>query len=332
VGILVDHAGNDVYVGIRRVQGQAIGGVGILLDRSGNDRYHAAMWAQGFGGPLGLGVLDDLAGKDHYYAGGQYLDTYPESPGYEGWAQGVGAGLRQVANGGIGVMLDGGGDDVYEFDYMGHGGGYWLGVGLARDFGGDDRRLGATRKAFDGKPRSQKRFQRFGNGFGCHYSLGFCFDDAGNDSYGGTVMGAGHAWDLSIGVLCDFAGDDRYEAAGQHTQGSGAQASLGILFDYEGDDVYLGQGQGYASSRISYHSLPTCGGNFSYVVDYGGEDEYGSGVQNSSYNRRGSDAGFVIDRHKRKDETTSTENVAKVGEGGAQSERTGSELGTGDGE
>ena len=332
VGILVDHAGNDVYAGIRRVQGQAIGGVGILLDRSGNDRYHAAMWAQGFGGPLGFGVLDDLAGKDHYYAGGQYLDTYSESPGYEGWSQGVGAGLRQVANGGIGVILDGGGDDVYEFDYMGHGGGYWLGVGLARDFGGNDHRLGATETAFDGKPRSQKRFQRFGNGFGCHYSLGFCFDDAGNDSYDGTVMGVGFAWDLSVGVLCDFAGDDRYEAAGQHTQGSGAQASLGILFDYEGDDTYLGQGQGYASSRIHYHSLPACGGNFSYVVDYGGEDEYGSGVQNSSYNRRGSDAGFVIDRPERKDETTSTENVAQGGEGDAETEPTGSGLPTGDGE
>ena len=54
VGILVDYAGNDVYAGYRRVQGQALGGIGILIDREGNDRYHAAMWGQGFGGPLGL--------------------------------------------------------------------------------------------------------------------------------------------------------------------------------------------------------------------------------------------------------------------------------------
>ena len=299
VGILVDYAGNDVYTGIRRVQGQAIAGLGFLVDRAGNDRYHAAMWAQGFGGPLGFGLLDDLDGDDHYYAGGLYLDTYPETPGYEGWAQGVGAGLRAVANGGVGVILDGGGDDVYEFDYFGHGGGYWLGVGIARDFAGNDQRLGATRVAFDGKPRSQRRYQRFGNGFACHYALGFLFDDEGDDVYGGDIMSTGFGWDLGVGVLADFAGNDRYEATGQHAQGSGAQASVGILFDHEGDDVYLGRGQGYASPSISYHPMPRCGGNFGFVIDYGGDDQYGSGARNNAYTVRGSQGGFVIDRPKK---------------------------------
>ena len=131
VGILIDYGGNDRYVGVRRVQGSAMGGLGILIDRKGRDDYHAAMWSQGFGHPLGFGVLDDLEGDDHYYAGGLYRDSYPETPGYEGWSQGVGAGIRQVANGGIGVILDGSGDDVYEFDYISHGGGYWLGMGFA---------------------------------------------------------------------------------------------------------------------------------------------------------------------------------------------------------
>ncbi|MDZ7620092.1 MAG: hypothetical protein U1E05_24075, partial [Patescibacteria group bacterium] len=222
----------------------------------------------------------------------------PETPGYEGWAQGVGAGLRAVANGGIGVILDGGGDDVYEFDYFGHGGGYWLGVGIARDFAGNDQRLGATRVAFDGKPRTQRRYQRFGNGFACHYALGFLFDDEGDDVYGGNIMSTGFGWDLGVGVLADFAGNDRYEAAGQHAQGSGAQASVGILFDHEGDDVYLGRGQGYASPSISYHPMPRCGGNFGFVIDYGGDDQYGSGARNNAYTVRGSQGGFVIDRPK----------------------------------
>lgn len=96
VGILVDYAGNDVYAGYRRVQGQAIAGIGVLIDRSGNDRYHAAMWGQGFGGPLGFGLFDDRAGNDHYsLGGGLYTNSFkPETPGYEGWGQGVGAGLR----------------------------------------------------------------------------------------------------------------------------------------------------------------------------------------------------------------------------------------------
>ena len=296
VGILVDYAGDDSYFGLRRVQGQALGGIGLLLDRDGNDSYHAAMWAQGFGHPLGFGVLDDLDGADHYYCGGLYADSYPEHPGYEGWGQGVGAGIRQVANGGIGSCLDGGGDDVYEFDYIAHGGGYWLGVGFARDFGGNDKRLGATMKAYNGGARSQGRWQRFSNGFGCHYTLGFLFDDLGDDTYDGTIMGIGFAWDCAVGVLCDFSGNDRYEAKGGGTQGNGAQAGLGILYDYDGNDVYLGYGQGNASSSISYHDMPGCGGNFSFVVDYGGEDTYGCRAKNSTYIQRGSKGGFLIDR------------------------------------
>jgi len=307
VGILVDYAGNDVYAGYRRVQGQGIGGIGILIDREGNDRYHAAMWGQGFGGPLGFGLLDDLAGNDHYTLGGLYVNSFkPETPGYEGFGQGVGAGLRQVANGGIGVLLEGGGDDRYEYDYLSHGGGYWFGVGMARDFGGNDRRFGGTQQEFDGGKRMEPVFQRYANGWGCHYALGFCFDDAGNDTYGGTIMGLGFAWDMSIGVLCDFSGNDRYEAARENTQGCGAQAGLGILFDYEGNDVYLGQGQGYASPSVSYHSQSSCGGNFSFVVDYGGKDQYGCGVENNSYNQRGSAGGFVIDRPKRGEEEQQT--------------------------
>jgi len=301
-GILIDYAGDDSYLGLRRAQGTALGGVGILIDRAGDDRYKAALWTQGVGNALGFGLLDDLDGADHYYAGGKYLNSYLNddnpTPGYEGWGQGMGGGLRQVANGGIGVILDGGGDDTYEFDYLSHGGGYWCGVGFARDFGGNDQRLGATAKAYDGGPRTQRSFQRFGCGFGCHYSLGFLFDDAGDDLYDGTIMGTGHAWDCSVGYLCDFGGDDRYEATGGLTQGNGAQAGLGVLFDYDGDDVYRGYGQGRASGGVSYHPLPDCGGNFSFVVDYGGEDQYGCRARNNSYNRRSSAGGFLIDRPK----------------------------------
>lgn len=312
VGLLIDCAGSDSYVGFRRVQGQALCGLGILIDRAGDDKYRGALWTQGMGAPLGFAVLDDLDGRDHYYTGGYYLDSYPETPGYEGWGQGVGAGLRQVANGGIGVILDGGGDDVYEFDYLAHGGGYWCGVGFARDFGGNDQRLGATRQAYDGQPRRETRFQRFANGYACHYAVGFLFDDAGDDAYGGTIMGTGFAWDCAAAYLFDFAGNDRYEATGGGTQGNGAQAGLGVLFDRNGDDVYLGYGQGNASASISYHALPECGGNFSFVVDYGGTDKYGCGAKNNSYIERGSRGGFLIDRPAQ-DESPPTAEKATAG-------------------
>ncbi|HID74938.1 MAG TPA: hypothetical protein EYP56_02965 [Planctomycetaceae bacterium] len=295
-GVLIDYGGDDVYVGMRRVQGQAFGGIGILVDRSGNDRYHGALWTQGMGGPLGFAVLDDLAGQDSYYTGGLYYDDYEETPGYDGWGQGVGGGPRQVANGGIGVILDGGGDDTYQFDYLSHGGGYWLGVGLARDFGGNDQRLGATRKNYHGGRRTERLYQRFGTGFGCHYAIGFCFDDEGDDLYGGTIMGLGHAWDCSLGGLFDLGGNDRYISTGGLTQGSAHQAGLAVLFDYRGDDYYRGTSQGHAPSGISYHSMPQCGGNFSFLIDYGGKDTYGCRARNNRFTRRGTAGGFIIDR------------------------------------
>lgn len=299
VGMLVDFAGNDRYNALRRAQGSALAGLGILLDFDGQDDYHAAMWAQGFGHPLGFGLLDDVKGKDHYYCGGLWRDSYPETPGYEGWGQGVGAGIRQVANGGIGVILDGEGDDVYEFDYISHGGGYWCGVGFARDFSGDDQYIGSTIKGYHGGGRGEPQFQRFGCGFGCHYALGFCFDDTGNDYYRGAIMSMGFGWDCSVGVLCDFGGNDKYDAPGHNSnQGQGAQASLGILFDYDGDDTYNSYGSGYANPGINYHTQPQCGGNFSFLVDYGGDDTYQCGAQNNSYIQRGSAGGFIIDRPK----------------------------------
>ena len=306
VGILIDYGSNNRYRGVRRVQGQALGGLGILIGRGGKNDYHAAMWAQGMGGPLGFGLLDNVTGNNHYYCGGMWRDSYPETPGYEGWGQGVGGGIRQVASGGIGVILDGGGTNVYEFDYLSHGGGYWCGLGFARDFGGNTQRL-ITRTAYDGGPRTQPSFQRFGCGWGCHYAMGFLFDDSGDDVYEGTIMGTGMAWDCSMGVLCDFAGNDHYMATGGATQGSGNQMGFGILFDYRGDDVYEGYSQGYANSGISYHTLPYCGGNFSFLIDYGGKDTYGCGAENNSYIQRGDQGGFLIDRPGRNEaEPTAT--------------------------
>ena len=263
------------------------------------------MWAQGFGGPLGFGLLGDLAGDDHYYCGGLYPNSYkPETPGYEGWGQGVGAGIRQCACGGIGVILDGAGNDTYEFDYLSHGGGYWCGLGFARDFGGNDKRL-ICRKAFDGNERTEQLFQRFGCGWGCHYALGFCFDDdAGDDVYEGTIMGSGMAWDCSVGVLCDFVGDDRYEAAGGLTQGCGAQAGLGILFDAKGNDVYAGSGQGYAPPSISYHDVPPLRRATSASSSItAARDTYGCGAENDTYLQRDGPGGFLIDRPGRDENT-----------------------------
>ncbi|MDO4587483.1 MAG: hypothetical protein Q4C95_09320 [Planctomycetia bacterium] len=295
-GILIDNAGNDTYRGFVRAQGSALCGLGLLIDREGKDDYRSALFAQGLGHPGGFGALIDKSGNDHYYLGGYYQDSYPQHPGYDGWGQGLGTGIRPVACGGIGTLLDGDGDDVYEFDYFAHGGGYWMGIGFARDFNGNDKRLGATLNGFDGRPRHEARWQRFSNGFGCHYAVGYLFDDYGSDSYNGTIMGLGMGWDLGAGFLVDFDGSDIYEANGGLTQGSGGEGSIGVLLDYRGKDIYRGNSQGYSTPRLTYHMPNDCGCNFSFLIDHGGNDQYGSGVRNNSMAQRGTSGGFVIDR------------------------------------
>ncbi|MBR4834004.1 MAG: hypothetical protein IKU86_06710 [Thermoguttaceae bacterium] len=296
VGVLVDEDGDDRYLGFLRAQGQALCGLGLHIDRGGNDDYRAALLAQGFGHPGGFGALLDKDGNDHYYVGGYYYDSYPEHPGHDGWGQGVGAGIRRVACGGIGLCLDCGGDDAYEFDYFAHGGGYWMGVGAARDFGGNDIRYAATSTRYDGSQRVQGRWQRFGCGFGCHYAVGYLFDDQGDDAYNGTIMGLGMGWDLGAGFLVDFLGDDAFEATGGLTQGAGGEGSLGVLMNYRGSDLYRGNNQGYATSHLTYHSPSDCGANYSFVVDHGGYDQYGSRVANNAVSTRGMTTGFIIDR------------------------------------
>jgi len=308
VGILINYSGGNRYEGRRRVQGHAMLGLGMLIDRgTGDATYRAAMWAQGYGAPGGFGVLSNSGNaNNHFYCGGLYLDSYPEHPGYDGWGQGVGAGLRQVANGGIGIILVGTGDDVYEVDYFGHGGGYWLGVGIARDFGGNDIRHGTTLTTFDGRPRGTRtergveaRWTRFVNGWGCHYAVGYLFDDGGDDVYGGQIMGTGMAWDLAYALLADFGGSDRYTSTGNMKHGVGAEASIGILFSYGGDDVFAGRSMGMANPRHDYHPAAS-GGNFSFLVNYGGRNQYGTGnqrvAQGHSFVQRGTPSGFLIDR------------------------------------
>ena len=307
VGIIVEFGGDNVYQGKCRVQAQAIGGLGIIISHGTGNSYHAGMWGQGLGGPLGFGIIDDIGGHDHYYLGGLYVNSYkPETPGYEGFGQGVGAGIRQVADGGIGMLLNGGGHNVYEFDYLSHGGGYWCGLGFARDFGGYSKRL-IARKSFYGAERTEASFQRFSCGWGCHYAMGFCFDDRGHSTFEGTIMGSGMGWDCSVGALCIFAGDNHFEAAQSLVQGCGAQGSLGILYQYGDNSKFEGWGQGYASSNLTYHNPMDCGGNFSFLVCYGAGNAFGCGAKENSIVQRGTSGGFLISR-PRHDQATPTVN------------------------
>ena len=114
VGMLIDAAGDDVYLGKTGTQGAGhLGGVGLLEDRGGDDTYLAIRGAQGLGLLGGAGVLRDHGGDDRY----DFRMPKPLDPEAENHTDGAGgviddtglgseAGLAQQPESGIGGTCD----------------------------------------------------------------------------------------------------------------------------------------------------------------------------------------------------------------------------------
>ncbi|MBI4592809.1 MAG: HEAT repeat domain-containing protein, partial [Candidatus Rokubacteria bacterium] len=252
VGILLDAHGHDRYEARAQAQGAAAFGLGALIDEGGDDRYQAAIYAQGFGGTAGLGLLLDEGGDDAYTLGGGPPDA--RQPDHvQTFGQGFGSGLRPLASGGIGLLIDARGSDRYRADYFAQGASYWYGLGALVDEAGDDEYV-AT---------------RYAQGAGIHFSVGVLWDGGGDDRYrsSGVSQGVGH--DYGVGILADAAGNDLYEASWL-SQGAGNFDGLGLLIDGAGNDRYQAEGadvQGYG--RAARRSQ-----TFGFLIDLGGADTY----------------------------------------------------------
>ncbi|HEY7677250.1 MAG TPA: hypothetical protein VIG69_09270, partial [Candidatus Methylomirabilis sp.] len=236
VGILADLAGNDRYAARALAQGAGTFGLGILAEAGGEDQYRAQTMAQGVGLVAGLGALVEWAGDDVYTLEGGPAD--PRQGGHaQSFGQGMGMGFRPHASGGIGLLVDAAGNDLYRADYFAQGVGYWFALGGLVDEGGNDRYV-AT---------------RYAQGAGIHLAVGVLADAAGEDRYEahGVAQGVGHDW--AIGVLADAAGDDRYTAAGL-AQGAGSSNGVGILSDVAG-----GNSLGVAGPTVQGCGVPSRG-------------------------------------------------------------------------
>ncbi len=223
VGLLLDAGGDDLYRAnglVASVYGtpttfmsfsQGVGfgirpydhgGIGALIDLGGNDRYEGGEFSQGGGYFWGVGLLHDAGGNDLYY-GGRY-------------AQGFAA--HQAA----GLFSDMAGDDVY-----------W-----------------AMRAAAQGAAWDQ--------------SVAMLFDGGGNDVYRAESLAQGAAAQQSRAWLFDAGGNDVYWSSGDSAQGvAGDNAyhfldddpvvSLGVLFDAGGDDRYS---TGLANGEVRIRHAP----------------------------------------------------------------------------
>mgnify|MGYP001044956554 CR=1 FL=1 len=119
-GILYDHDGDDAYYS-RHGPGQGAGhdwSFGLFIDAGGNDAY-SIEGGGGLGLTNSLGIFVDRAGNDRYER------RHEQNYGYANFSR---------STGGIGLFLDGSGEDIYATDAMADGTTWQKGsYGMGRD-------------------------------------------------------------------------------------------------------------------------------------------------------------------------------------------------------
>ncbi|MEO0192895.1 MAG: hypothetical protein ABIM46_08960 [candidate division WOR-3 bacterium] len=256
-GFLSDKAGDDLYYSGFFAQSAAMFGVSYMHEGGGDDVMRAFSCAQAFSSVKGCAILDEVGGDDVYYAGGEYLHKPLLEHNYRAFAQGYSIGIRPRASGGISVLLDREGNDLYQGEVYAQGCSYWYSAGILLDLSGDDFYSAV----------------QYAQGSGIHLSVGLLGDYSGSDHYYsryGPSQGEGH--DLAVGWLIDKRGNDNYQVSGG--LGIGLTNSVGIFVDSDGDDTYSTRediGLGDANRARD-------AGGVGIFLDLSGKDNYPAGT------------------------------------------------------
>lgn len=241
VGILQDASGTDTYRAFGGAQGVGYYGMGILADLAGNDAYDTYVYSQGCGMPRGVGLLLDLTGDDTYTANDTDI-LFPSSQTKEhnsSMSQGAGFGFRRdyldarPVAGGLGMLLDGAGNDRYFGGVFSQAVAYMYGLGVLDDRAGNDTYRGVW----------------YAQSATAHFAVSYQTDGGGDDTYAVTnCVSNGSAHDYSVSVFLEEAGDDTYEMRGS-ALGQGLNNGMGLFVDLLGNDTYrCGLGNSYGQS------------------------------------------------------------------------------------
>ena len=282
VGLLLDAEGDAELALEAAGQGAGLGGLGVLIVGDAGADMHAHHAAMGYGGPGGVGIVVGGVGNDTYTlepsadAGALYFDnaTRGSEPLSAGLGAGVGVldadGRQALAGGGLGVVVERGGNERYEAATLALGAGVYHGGGWLYDVDGDDTYLAA----------------RAALGAGERLGVGVLEDRAGADRFGDRATdrtafaSAGSGQDLGVGVFIDRAGDDVH-AHSFRSMGFGQLNGFGLFLDVDGDDTYFAD----ANESMGQAALTILGsepadnprrrlGTFGWFLDTGGRDDY----------------------------------------------------------
>ena len=211
----------------------------LVIDLGGDDIYRAPVGSGGV--ETTISICIDLDGDDAY--------TVSDSGG-------IAAGI-----GGIGIVVDMNGNDMYRCTSVGLGTGV-AGIGILADLAGDDVYIGTHL-----------------NQGAAIFGVGLLLDEAGNDIYSADFASQGFAHVGATGVLIDDSGSDKYLLGTSYT-------------DYlRYNDHALAMGQGFA-----FGYRPVFSGGVGLLIDSAGNDAYFADIfgQGASY---WYGFGGLIDRH-----------------------------------
>ncbi|MCD4651969.1 MAG: PDZ domain-containing protein [Candidatus Cloacimonetes bacterium] len=259
-GMLIDDSGNDRYSAQESGQGAAFFGFGLLQDSNGDDVYSGTKYCQAFSSTKAFGLLYDKSGNDGYYSAFKHPSGYGTLGIWDGWSQGCSVGLRSIASGGVALLKDASGDDIYRAGNFSQGVGYFFSLGMLSDDSGNDTYIGT----------------RYVQGSGVHQSTGAFLEGSGNDRYEGRVaINQAGAWDIGAAVFIEKGGNDIYVGDG-YAQGGAAMNGFVCFIDEQGNDSYTAHnsnGQGWSSENNTY-SGGRGAGNIVFTLDLQGEDSY----------------------------------------------------------
>jgi hypothetical protein len=215
---LDNRAGEDTYTSGAFSQGAGFLGVGLLSEGGGNDCYLAEAQSQAFGSMMGGGLLIERGGNDTYLTNMSQTDILRYDDHYLSLSQGCAFGYRPDYSGGIGLLIDSSGNDLYSSDIFGQGVGYWYCVGALIDRAGHD------------------------------LALGLLADFSGNGCYTAVDLSQGAGSANGTGILYDADGVDAYSSKNKvNVSGYGDYrrefGSIGLAIDAKGDDFYSARGE-----------------------------------------------------------------------------------------
>ena len=225
VGGWLDVAGRDRYDVTVGGQGFGVAGVGILRDARRDDIYRADRWAQGSGLAGGVGLLHDRRGGDRYLLTDDLQEEREVGwgereaillPGcHAGCGQGFGAG--GVGHGGVGLLVDDDGADLYSATGWAQGAGWSEGLGVVRDGAGDDRYLGGEQSQGAARARG----------------VGVLIEASGTDEFSLRARGQGAAEDAGVAWLINLRGRDRWHAESSAQGWTSGHGAVGIVYSGE---------------------------------------------------------------------------------------------------